>query len=225
MAKTRLGRPLKLTPELMTEIGNLLTLGCTVEDMCARVAINKTTFYRWVNTSRDLVHWADEQVKANRPLPLATSQDVLFCNFHDAVVRAQSAARITATAAIRTALSGYSETETTTETFTETRLRKTAEGGEEPYTYTRTVTRRTITEHAPDWRAAVEYLKRRDPANWQPPAKVEITWQDQAVADIRAGLVTYEALSEAFDESIAAELFSRAGVSPSLITSEDEKPI
>lgn len=217
----RLGRPLKLTPELMTEIGNLLTLGCTVEDMCARVSINKTTFYRWVNTSRDLVQWADEQVRAGRPLPLATQQDVLFCNFHDAVIRAQSAARITATAAIRTVMSGYSETETTTETFTEVRLRKLADGTEEPFTYTRTVTRRTITDHAPDWRAAVEYLKRRDPANWQPPAKIEISWQDQAVADIRAGLVTYQALAEAFDESIAAELFARAGVSASLVDSEE----
>lgn len=44
------------------------------------------------------------------------------------------------------------------------------------------------------------------------PQKIEISWQDQAVADIRAGLVTFEALAEAFNNDLATQLFTRAGV-------------
>lgn len=45
------------------------------------------------------------------------------------------------------------------------------------------------------------------------PKKIEISWQDQAVSDIRAGSVTFEALAEAFDHDLATSLFERAGVS------------
>lgn len=44
------------------------------------------------------------------------------------------------------------------------------------------------------------------------PTKIEVTWQDQAIADIRAGKIPYKALADAFDESLAAELFRKAGV-------------
>lgn len=37
-------------------------------------------------------------------------------------------------------------------------------------------------------------------------------WRSQAVADIRAGRIAFEALAEAFDDSLAAELFREAGV-------------
>ncbi len=37
-------------------------------------------------------------------------------------------------------------------------------------------------------------------------------WRSQAIADIRAGVVTYQALAEAFDEDLATELFRLAGV-------------
>lgn len=41
-------------------------------------------------------------------------------------------------------------------------------------------------------------------------------WRSMAIADIRAGRVAYEALADAFDDSLAAELFAAAGVSVSL---------
>lgn len=41
-------------------------------------------------------------------------------------------------------------------------------------------------------------------------------WRTQAIADIRAGKIPYEALADAFDESLAAELFAAAGVSVSI---------
>lgn len=37
-------------------------------------------------------------------------------------------------------------------------------------------------------------------------------WRTQAIADIRAGKIPYEALADAFDQSLAAELFAAAGV-------------
>lgn len=44
-------------------------------------------------------------------------------------------------------------------------------------------------------------------------SKVKIEdWHDEAIADIRSGRISYEALAQAFDESLAAELFRKAGV-------------
>jgi len=37
-------------------------------------------------------------------------------------------------------------------------------------------------------------------------------WRSQAIADIRRGAIDYEALAEAFDDTLAAELFRAAGV-------------
>jgi phage terminase small subunit len=48
--------------------------------------------------------------------------------------------------------------------------------------------------------------------------KVE-TWQDRAVDDIRKGIIAYEDLAQEFDDDLATELFTRAGVPISL--SED----
>jgi len=45
-------------------------------------------------------------------------------------------------------------------------------------------------------------------------------WRTQAVADIRAGKLTYAALAQAFDHSLAAELFAAAGIAISAGQSE-----
>lgn len=39
-----------------------------------------------------------------------------------------------------------------------------------------------------------------------------VTWEDQAIADIRAGKIPFEALADAFDHDLATQLFTRAGV-------------
>lgn len=41
-------------------------------------------------------------------------------------------------------------------------------------------------------------------------------WRTQAIADIRAGKIPYEALADAFDHDLATRLFAEAGVSVSL---------
>lgn len=46
------------------------------------------------------------------------------------------------------------------------------------------------------------------------PEKVEmkVSWEDQAIADIKAGNLTYKDLSGAFDSDLATRLFTRAGI-------------
>jgi phage terminase small subunit len=39
-----------------------------------------------------------------------------------------------------------------------------------------------------------------------------MTWEDQAIADIQAGKIPFEALADAFDPDLATQLFKRAGV-------------
>lgn len=48
-------------------------------------------------------------------------------------------------------------------------------------------------------------------------------WRTQAIADIRAGKIPYEALEEAFDRNLATELFRAAGVSLSVGESPREE--
>ncbi len=53
--------------------------------------------------------------------------------------------------------------------------------------------------------------------------KIEITWEQRAIDDIRAGNVSYPALAEAFDDSTAARLFAAAGIPVSVGTGESEE--
>jgi hypothetical protein len=53
------------------------------------------------------------------------------------------------------------------------------------------------------------------------PERVEIAWREKAVQDIRAGLVSYGALTEQFDEDLANELFRIAG-KPIVVSTDGE---
>jgi phage terminase small subunit len=48
-------------------------------------------------------------------------------------------------------------------------------------------------------------------AMWTERVRVD-DWRSQAIADIRAGIIPFEALAEAFDNDLAAALFREAGV-------------
>lgn len=50
---------------------------------------------------------------------------------------------------------------------------------------------------------------------------IKLSWEDQAIEDIRRGVVTYPALAEAFDESTATRLFAAAGIPAQVTTGED----
>lgn len=69
----------------------------------------------------------------------------------------------------------------------------------------------------PDTRAALAVLRiferRAKLLGLDAPTHVQIDdWRSQAIADIRAGKVTYEDLVNGFDTSIAAQLFAEAGI-------------
>ena len=130
------GRKGKFTIELVNTIVALLEGGNSDGDTCALVGISQETFYAWARTKPD---------------------------FAEAVGHARSKARRAAVAAWRQGMLPTTTVADATETFSETRIN--ARTGE-PYTYTRTKVTKTVTNHPADWRAAAEYLKRRDPFNW-----------------------------------------------------------
>lgn len=193
------GRKSKLTPELQQEIVDNLTLGCTVRDVCELAGISEAIFYRW-----------------------CTYKGKEFVEFVEAVTQAQAKARRAAVMAVRINLAETRSKVNETVTLEETRLRwvkvKDKAGnviGEEqqPYTYRKVTQTARETQIPPDWRAGIEYLKRRDNRNWSD--KITVTFDDlrnQAINDIRAGVLTYEAIA-AEDDELARQLFELAGVS------------
>lgn len=181
------GRPTKFNSKLQKRIIKLLSDGATVTDTCAHVGIHKQTFYNWLERGE--------------------ADDPDYVDFFDAVTRAYNAAKVTAIGTLKVAMLPRVETQMVTKTYTETRLGKDGE----PYEYkevTRTVTK---TPMLGDWRAAVEYLKRRFPEEWTDHVHVD-DWRTDAIGMIKRGELTYDGLAEAFDTSLAAELFAAAGV-------------
>jgi len=183
------GRRSKYTPELVQRIVNALEAGATRKDACAYADISHTTLNIWLN---------------EKPLFLAT------------VTRAEGQARFHATLAIKNAVKGTEQTTTHNETVTETRLRKvkTIEGIiEQPYEYTRTVRGTTVIKFPPDWRAAIEYLKRRDPEHWSDRLNVkQEDWRTEVLKLVQEGKLTHEQVLEELGSGLAEELFASAGI-------------
>jgi hypothetical protein len=156
-----MARPTKLDTDLQEKIVTRLSAGATIQATCDSVGIKKQTFYNWMKRG--------EKEKEGE-----------FFDFFDAATRAIADGLITATIRFREGMNPSQQEAVTTETSIETRLRKvkTTDGKivEEPYEYKKTVTRKTVTHVPGDWRAAMEYLARRDPENWarQAPQKHEV---------------------------------------------------
>lgn len=206
------GRNTLLTPELHKAIVDSLTLGCPIVDACQHVGITETTFYNWRNRGQA------ELARLEEPKARERQSEAPFVKFFEDTTRAQAEARRAAVASIRQAygLRGITTENVTTKTVSETKLRKKRlpDGTvvEEPYTWTRTETTKTVSQYPSDWRAAMEFLKRRDKENWSDKIVVSIEdLRQKAIEDIRAGRLTYEALA-AEDKSLADELFASAGV-------------
>jgi transposase-like protein len=184
------GRRTKYTPELVQRIVNALEAGATQKDACAYADIHVDTFHEWRKTKSA---------------------------FSEAVTRAEGQARFHATLAIKNAVKGAEQVTTTNDVITETRLRKVKDANgnvvEEPYIYKKTVTGQTVTKFPPDWRAAVEYLKRRDSEHWSDRTNVKLeTWESELVALLKAGTITPEQITAELETSLAERLFIAAGV-------------
>lgn len=152
-------RILEVDPQIQDQMIKLLQGGVTEKDMCHTLGIGVSTFYTW--------------------LKLGEQGNEDYRPFYELIMKARAAARVTATVALRR---GFTETETTSESnevFEETRVDKNGT----PYNYRKTTRRLTKTQNPPDWRAALEYLKRRDPAEWGDKMRIEVIGRAERFAE------------------------------------------
>lgn len=191
-----MARPTKLDKKLQNRIVKLIRSGVSIADTCAAVGIAESTYYDW--------------------MAQGAAGDDPYSEFSEAVNRARNHAKVTAIGTIHTAAQPYTQRSKTVKTYTETRLRKavdetTGKPIEVPYEHREVSESVTVTYMQGDWRAAVEYLKRRYPDEWTDRLHLD-DWRTDAIAAIKRGEITYDALEELFDTSLAAELFAAAGV-------------
>lgn len=215
MAKPLIAEPHPSNPKrtYAEYITDLLELGVTIEDACARTGISERTYYNWCTTGRNERDRVDANSRAS-----VRADHAPYVQFLQDVTRARASARIASVATIRTAIKGSKQNERRVETFTETRLRRLPSGEQVTYEYRREVVAETVRDIPGDWRAALEVLKRTDPANWSDRIRVD-DWHSDAVEGIRAGEVGFEELVEAFgDRDLAVQLFHQAGVQVSIDT-------
>lgn len=216
MSRTRPRHPQLLTEALLVKIEEFLRIGCTVEVTCAGVGISRETFYDWKRASREWCALGD----AFPRMPVAV-EIIPILTFLTRVTRAQAQAMAVATSAV---YGGLIERRYVTQepyTHIETRFRRNKDGEEVPYQHEET--RFRDVEHVvyPEWRAGIEFLRRRDPEHWNPPARVEVTFEQKAVAYIRSGEITFEQLEQGYGHERAAALFEQAGVPIPILRHED----
>lgn len=150
-------RPTKLTPELQKDILDRLRAGSTIKSTCDSVGIGESTYYQWVDIGNAYLDGQDHD-----RMPRLVKDREAFAEFAEEATRAQAEGMITAAIRFKQGMEPSESVSETTKTMTETRLDKNGT----PYEYTKRETTRTITKHPGDWRAAMEYLARRDPDNW-----------------------------------------------------------
>lgn len=207
MNKPFIHQPRLLTEEMLVKLEEFLQVGCTIEVACASVGIKRQTFYNWQRASADWCALGD----AHPRMPVAP-EIVPILTFLTRITRAQARSLAVATMAIYSGTVERRYVETTVREYSETRLRKNDKGEEIPYTHTET---ETVTQHhviPSDWRAGVELNRRRDPNHWNPPTRVEVSFEQKAIAYIRSGEVTFEALAKGYGVERAISLFQAAGV-------------
>lgn len=163
-----MARPTKLNADVQQKIVERLQAGSTIKATCDSVGLGVSTFYQWVEIGEAYLADLD-----HARMPRLIAEREAYAEFAEATTRAQADGLIQAAVRFRQGMNPYDTESVTTETFEETRLDK--EG--KPYTYRKAITKRTVAHFPGDWRAAAEYLARRDPENWarQAPQKLEHT--------------------------------------------------
>lgn len=178
-----MGRKTKLNDQLSDDIIALLEIGTPDETMCEHIHIHKATFYNWLKWGRGYAAGGSNGeliVVDGQEIQLPKSGKTRYIEFLDAVTRARAAAKVHSVQAIHDAISG---TETVTEIIEhieEIRLKK--DGSE--YNYEKTVEKTVTVHNAPEWRAAMEYLERRDPDNWRKQQKIDLEGTLQLSDDV-----------------------------------------
>jgi hypothetical protein len=185
-----MARPSKLTDKTQAKIVACVEKGATVADACAVSGVSETAFYEWMQRGRE--------------------GDTGYAEFADAVTRAREAAKVTAIETLHSAMLPTRTVSTTKEVYTETRVNMYGS----PYEYKKATERTTVTVAPGDWRAAVEYLKRRYREEWSEKSIVEHQdWRSEALSLIRDGKLDYHVAVQEFGRDLAIELFESVGVS------------
>lgn len=149
-----MARPTKLNKALQNQLVKLVKMGVTVADACAHVGISEAIFYIWMSNG--------------------SAGDVGYVEFFEDINRARNAAKVTAIRTLHAALSPTVGKSVIVDTFTETKVD--TFGHETKHT---TVKEHEVTTTYPaDWKAAVEYLKRRFPGEWSEKRILELGLSD-----------------------------------------------
>jgi transposase-like protein len=176
---TIIARPTKLNSELQKQVIDRLAAGSTIKATCDSVGIAERTYYQWVACGEAFLAGED-----HAKMPRLIADREALAQFSQEVTRAQADGMIQAAIRFRAGMNPSESETVTTETVTETKIRtiKHPDGTIEqvPYEVVKTTTRQSITHNPGDWRAAMEYLARRDPENWARSAaqKHEVTGAD-----------------------------------------------
>src|SRR3990167_9088242 len=145
-----MARPTKLNKTVQNNIVKLLKSGVSIADACSHTGIAESTFYEW-------------QQRGN-------NGDADYTEFSEKVSRARNNAKVVAIDTIHSAA-----LPTTTRTRKIHRVTETRENiYGKPYEYTLVDENEYVTEAPGDWRAAVEYLKRRFPDEWSEKRILEL---------------------------------------------------
>lgn len=95
--KPKTGRRTKLTPELIHEIAARLAGGLYFETACRLCSVDPATGYRWLARARQVHKTLAEDEEPSAP------EDILFCEFCEAVMNARSEAEARSVLALREA--------------------------------------------------------------------------------------------------------------------------
>lgn len=227
-----MGRRSKLTPELQKQICDNLELGMTVPDICNLAGIHIATYFNWRNAGeavRDDIRKLQQQGYVDESPEVREREADPYLGFLEASTYAASRANQTAVAAIKSGQVGGKSTLLRRDRIEETKLRKEVrfeELGIDPHTgkmlqakvieeipyqhIKETVSE--IEEHAaPDWRAGMEFLRRREPKFWSGEQTKSEDWRTALLELVRSDEVNYGDLEEQVGSELAMELFQAAG--------------
>lgn len=167
-----MGRPTKLTTEIQEQIVTRLKAGATIKATCDSVGIHVDTYQNWIK-------------RGNK------ARNGMYFSFFDEATRARSDGLIHAAISFRAGMNPSKTVTEHTETVTETRLRtiKNEDGSTEqvPYQHIKETNKDIITNHPGDWRAAMEYLARRDPDEWA-RQKIQIDVEIKLIVEVVAAI-------------------------------------
>lgn len=169
-----MARPSKLTPPVAEIILRHIAECATYEAAANAAGISYATFRNWMVRGEQDMAWCDAH-----PRSLVLPEQLLFVQFLEAVTRAQAEALTNASRSVHQGITGATAHEYTRETITEPVRDKAGnivlDDNKAPRMYTRTLERETVKQKEPDWRAGIEFLKRRDTDHWSDKLIIEAT--------------------------------------------------